>query len=170
MFKKIFTMAFLSLFVLMFYYSGVLFAQETIGATVTAQNVSITVTNGNVAYGILTLNTSRSTTGGTNLVGTVPSIQNTGNVDISLGVIGTNSASWTLAGTNGSDTYVHTFCASSCTNPPTNYTPLTLSAQTLVGSLPPTESQTLDLRITTPTSTAAFTQQTVNVTVQASAL
>jgi hypothetical protein len=69
----------------------------------------------------------------------------------------------------GADTYVHKFCASGCTNPPTGFTALTASYQSLAANVAALGTHTFDLQITTPSSSAVFTQQSVDVTVQASA-
>jgi len=140
----------------------------TVTATVTVQNVSVTVADGTVAYGTLGNNSSSST---------IPTdlndrqiATNNGNVSEQLNIRGTNSANWTLAGAAGADQYVHQFCnrfVSGCTSPPTNYDALTTSYQQLATSTAVSASSTFDLRLTTPNPSSVFTQQSVDVTVQA---
>lgn len=137
----------------------------TITATVTVQNISITVTDGTVAYGTLGLNSSA----GTNSADT-QTATNDGNVTESFVIRGQDSAGWTLGASAGADQYVHRFCITSCTTPPTNYTALTTSNQTLVASVAAAGNQTFDLYITTPTSSTTFTSQSVDVIVTAAAV
>lgn len=131
-------------------------------ATVTAQNISVSVTSGSVAFGTLALNASA----GTNPASTQTATNN-GNITETFNIKGQNSANWTLGATAGSETYVLKFCIATCTTPPTSYTALTTAYQTLVIGKAVSGTQTFDLYITTPTATAFFTQQSVDVTVQA---
>ncbi len=134
----------------------------TVAATVTVQNVSVSVTDGSIAYGTLATNTSAGTNGSDTQTAT-----NNGNVAEDLNVRGQNSANWTLGATVGTDTYVQQFCTASCASAPTNYTKLTTSYQALASNVAGNGTQTFDLYITTPTSSSVFTQQSVDVTVQA---
>lgn len=134
----------------------------TVAATVTVQNISVTVSDGIVTYGTLAVNTSA----GTNAADTQTATNN-GNVAEDLNIRGQDSADWTLAATAGSDEYVHRFCTSSCSTAPTNYTALTTSYQTLASGIAASGTQTFDLHITAPTASTVFTQQSVDVTVQA---
>lgn len=144
--------------------SGVVKAATTasVTATVTVQNVSVTVADGTAAYGTLAVNTSADT----NPLDTQTATNN-GNVAENLNIRGQNSANWTLGAAAGADTYVHRFCTATCTTPPTNYTALTTSYQTLATGVAASGTQTFELEITTPTSSTNFTQQSVDVTVQA---
>lgn len=170
MFKKFFAVLFVSFFVLVFYYTEIAFAQSnqgTVSATVTAQNVSISVSSGIVTYGVMAVNTHKST---------IPAeldqrqtISNTGNVSVNINIRSGNSTNWALASTPGVDQYVHMFCHTSCDTPPTNYTALTDSNQTFQNSVGVSENRSLDLRLSTPTSTTHFGEQSMTVTVQASA-
>ncbi len=139
----------------------------TVAATVTVQNISIGVSSGTVAYGILANNTSKSTISGD--LGDTQSATNTGNVAEDFSIKGQNSTAWTLAGSTGSDQYVHKFCSASCGSPPTNFTALTTSFQALASNVAVNGSQNFDLQITTPNPSTAFTQQSVDVTVLAAA-
>jgi hypothetical protein len=134
----------------------------TVNATVTVQSVSVSVSSGAVSYGTLATNTSAGTNGSDTQTST-----NNGNVAEDLNILGSNSTGWTLGTSAGTNTYVHQFCTSSCGTAPTNYTKLTTSYQALKTNLAANGTQTFDLYLTTPTSTTDFTQQSVNVTVQA---
>jgi hypothetical protein len=136
----------------------------TITATVTVQNVSITVTDGTVAYGTLGLNSSL----GTNAAQT-QTATNDGNVAEDFAIKGQDSAGWTLEAAVGANQYMNRFCIATCASPPTNYTALTTDNQTLVANVSASGTQTFDLYITTPTSSTAFTSQSVDVTVTATA-
>ena len=137
----------------------------SVSATVTAQNVSVTVSDGSIAYGIIPAGTSKSTT--TADLNDLQTATNAGNVAEDINIKGANSSAWTLGATAGVDQYVHKFCVTSCTTPPTNYTALTTNYSTLKSNLGVGANQTFDLQITTPTSTTTYTQQVVDVTVQA---
>lgn len=134
----------------------------TVTATVTVQNISVTVADGTVAYGTLGSNTSAGTNGSDTQTAT-----NNGNVAEDFNIKGQNSANWTLAGTTASDQYVHRFCTATCGSAPTNYTALTTNYQALAVGVATSGNQTFDLYITTPDPSTVFTQQSVDVTVQA---
>lgn len=136
----------------------------TVTATVTVENVSVSVTDGSVAYGTLSTNTSAGTNGSDTQTAT-----NDGNIAEDLLIKGANTTAWTLGATAGSDQYTHKFCVSSCTSAPTNFTALTTSNQNLATSVAASGTQTFDLYITTPTSSSSYTQQSASVTITASA-
>lgn len=137
----------------------------SVAATVTVQNISITVTDGTVAYGTLGLNATASTRSPVDL----QTATNNGNVTETFTIKGQNSANWTLAVTAGADNYIHGFCIATCTTPPTNYTALTTSNQTLATGVAASGTQTFDLYINTPTTSTNYTQQSVDVTITATA-
>lgn len=139
-----------------------------VSATVTVQNVSISVSSGSVTYGTMTTNSSKSTIAAD--LNQTQTVTNNGNVSEQFNVRGQDSANWTLSGTNGADTYVHQFCSATCTSPPTNFTALTTNYQTLSASVASSGTVSLDLRLTTPTTSSVYTQQSVDVTLQAVAL
>lgn len=134
----------------------------TVTATVTVQNISVSVADGAVSYGTLGSNTAADTNPADTQTAT-----NNGNVTENFNIKGQNSGNWTLAGTAASDAYVHKFCTSSCGSPPTSYTALTTSYQALATSVATSGTQTFDLYINTPNPSTVFTQQSVDVTVQA---
>lgn len=126
----------------------------SVAATVTAQNISLTVSDGTVSYGIVPLGSSKSTI--TTDLNDLQTATNNGNVAEDFNIKGSNSANWTLAGTAGADQYVHQFCTATCTTPPTNFNALTTNYQSLGSNIAASGTKTFDLRITTPTSTATF--------------
>lgn len=135
----------------------------TVAATVTVENISVSVADGTIDYGVLAVNSSAGTNGTDTQVAT-----NNGNVAEDFNVRGTDSANWTLDTANSTtDHYIHRFCASSCASPPTSYTALTTSYAALASNVAASGTQNLDLYITTPQTSTVFTQQSVDVTVQA---
>lgn len=139
--------------------------EATVAATVTVQNISVSVSDGTVTYGTLGQNVTADTEPADGQTAT-----NDGNITEDFNIKGQNSANWTLAGTAGSDQYIHRFCndtASDCTTPPTNYTALTTSYQTLAASVATSGTRLFQLQINTPNPSTVFTQQSVDVIVQA---
>lgn len=138
--------------------------EATVTATVTVQNVSVTVSDGTVTYGTLGTSSSANTTSsGTNDSQTAT---NNGNVTSNLNIKGQNTTAWTLAGSIGADQYKHDFCITTCDSSPT-WTALTTNYQTLASGVATSGTQVFDLRLNTPSSSTSFTQQSANVTVQA---
>lgn len=142
-------------------------SSATVNATVTMQNVSVSVSDGSITYGTLAASTSKSTTASDLNDGQTAT--NNGNVAEDISIKGQNSANWTLAGSAGVDQYVHKFCTGTCTTPPTSYSALTTNYQTLSSNLSASGTQTFDLQITMPSSSTTYTQQAVDVVVLAAA-
>lgn len=138
----------------------------TVAATVTVTNVALTVADASIAYGSLGLSTARSTSSG---MWDTQSATNTGNVAEDFFIAGTDSANWTLGATSSSETYRHAFCLSACESTPTNYTALTTGNTILVSNVAAGAATRFDLALTTPTATANYTQQSVDVIVTATA-
>ncbi len=136
----------------------------TVTATVTVQNISVSVSDGEVSYGTLAVNTSQDTTSGN--LNDSQTATNDGNVTENFNIKGQDSAAWTLASSAGADQYVHEFCTSNCDTSPT-WTALTTDYQTLATGIEASGTQVFDLKITTPTSTSSYDEQSVDVTVQA---
>lgn len=133
----------------------------SVAATVTVQNISVSVADGTVDYGIIAAGASKDTVTPSDL----QTATNNGNVTETLNIRGTNSAAWILAATaSGATNYKHEFSKDRFA---TAGTALTLGNQTLASGVASLGSQTFDLKVTTPPSASDFTQQTVNVTVQA---
>lgn len=136
-----------------------------VAATVTVTNVALTVGDGSIAYGTLPLSTAKTTYA----LFDTQSATNTGNVAEDFFISGTDSANWTLAATSSSEAYRHSFCLSDCTSSPTNYTALTTSNAALATNVASNAAVRFDLALTTPTATASYTEQNVDVTVTATA-
>ena len=131
-------------------------------ATVTVQNISVSVSDGGVLYGTLPVNTTKSTLSGE--LNDLQTATNNGNITENFNIMGQNSANWTLAGAAGTNEYVHKFSKDSGGD----WTALTTDYQTLAtGVVATSGTQDFDLQITTPNSTAVYTEQSVDVTVQA---
>lgn len=141
-------------------------SSATVTATVTVQNISVSVSDGTVAYGTLALSSTQNTTSsGTN---DSQIATNDGNVSEDLNIRGQNTGSWTLAGSVGANQYKHDFCITTCDTTPV-WTALTTSNQTLSAATAASGTSTFDLRINTPSSSSSYAQQSVDVIVQASA-
>lgn len=136
----------------------------TVAATVTVQNISVSVADGTVAYGTMASNTSKSTC--TSELNDAQTLTNDGNVAETFNIKGQDSANWTLAGTAGSDAYVHQFATSTCSTW-AGGAALTTSYQTAVSNIAANATSTLNLQITTPNPSTVFTQQSVDVTIEA---
>jgi hypothetical protein len=132
--------------------------------TASATIVSVSVSDGTIAYGMLPLNTSKSTC--TSELNDAQIVTNNGNVTENFLIKGQNSANWTLATTPGTDQYVHKFLNGTCSTF-SGGTALTTSNQTFATGIPPNGTATLNLQITTPTATNYFSQQSVDVTITA---
>jgi hypothetical protein len=138
--------------------------EATITATVTVQNISLSVSDGSIAYGIIPAGYSKSTCD----LDDAQTVTNDGNVAEDFNIKGKDSENWTLADTAGTNQYVHKFATSPC---PVTWggTALTTSYQTMATNIPVNGSVTLNLQITTPTATNYYTQQDVSVMVMAAA-
>lgn len=162
------------LFVPLLYVSRV-FAASTgvVSATVTPQNISVTVSDGAVAYGTLTLNDTEDTTSGG--VNDSQLATNDGNVTEDFNIRSTDATggtTWTLAGSAGADQFAHSFCNSGSGSPdPCDATPtwgaLSTSYNSLATAVAPAGTNRFDLQINTPTSSSDFVQKSITVTVQA---
>jgi hypothetical protein len=135
-------------------------------------NVSVSVSDGNINYGILSVNTSKSTAPSD--LNDVQTATNNGDVVVNLNIRGQNAGgggcTWVLTADNGDDQYVHKFCNetdSDCSSPPTNYNSLTTNNQTLKNGVAVDGGVDFHLEIITPTLSSCFGEQSVNVIVQA---
>ena len=150
---------------------GVQGADDTagVGATVTVQNISVSVSDGTVAYGTLTVNTSKDTTNVTDQLNDTQIATNIGNVTENLNIRGTNSTNWFLKASPAADEYKHEFCkvdTGNCDTSPV-WNALTTEYQTLKTSLAKNGTYDFDLKITTPNSSTSYDQQSVDLTIQA---
>jgi len=142
---------------------------DDVTATVTVQNVAMTLSNNSVTYGTMSVGTTKDTTA----TGTGESTYatNIGNVLQDFNIKGANSSSsgvgWTISTAAGSDTYAHHYCKVDCDGTPTwiplaiGYTDLATSVTAGTGTTPE-----FDLRISVPSSVTDYQQNTVVVTVQ----
>jgi len=136
----------------------------TVAATVTVQNISLSVADGSIAYGTLASNSTKSTC--TSELNDLQTITNDGNVAETFNIKGQNSTNWTLAATAGSDQYVESFITSTCATWSTG-TALTTSYATAATNVAPSGTANLNLQINTPNPSTVFTQQNVDVLLQA---
>jgi len=144
--------------------------EAEVAATVMVQNIAVSVSDGSIDYGTLGQNSTQNTLpGGANDMQTAT---NDGNVTSDIKIKGTNSNDWTLGATAGDNIYTHHFCNATdndCTTPLTNYTALTTSYTDLKTDVAASGTVDFHLQINTPNPSSVFTQQNVNVWVQASA-
>lgn len=132
-------------------------------ATVTVQNLSLVVTDGTVAYGNLDVSTSQDTLSGQ--LNDEQNAVNTGNVTEDMNIIGIDTGAWTLENAVGSlNEYRHEFSTDSGS---LWYNLQEAGYSTLGTGVSAAATQTFDLRITTPSSTDNYTEQSPTVTVQA---
>jgi hypothetical protein len=156
-------------------YIGKAFAASTgvVSATVTPQNISVTVSDGSVAYGTLTPNDTEDTTSAG--VNDTQLATNDGNVTEDFNIRSTDATggtTWTLAGSAGADQFAHSYCNAgsgspdNCDATPT-WNALSTSYNTLATAIAPAGTNRFDLQINTPTSSSDFVEKTITVTVQA---
>lgn len=133
--------------------------------------VSITVSDGAIAYGLVAVNASKDSTSGD--LNDTQQVTNDGTATVTLNIRGQDtSCPWTLSGSSGADAYRHQFCSTgtgspdACDATPT-WNNLTTSNQTLTTGLSPAGTFRFDLRLTTPTSSSCFVQQSADVIIQA---
>ncbi len=137
--------------------------------TIQAAIISVTITtDGVISYGMVAENSAKSTLPGE--LNDMQTANNDGNLTENFNIKGQNSANWTLAGSAGNNQYVHKFCNDTdydCSAPPTNFTALTTSYQTLDTGVGTGGTVNFQLQITTPNPSTVYTQQSVDITVQA---
>lgn len=134
-----------------------------VSATVTVSNLAISVTDGTVAYLIISANSTEDTTTGG--VDNSQTATNDGNIPATFNITGTDSDDWTLAGTAGSETFTHKWCTSDCDGTP-SWTAITTGYTELATPISASSDQVFDLQMGTPTTTTNFGQQTATVTIQ----
>ena len=128
--------------------------------TVSTAIISVTITSsGTISYGTLAAGISSST-----VPAYTQTAKNDGTGSEAFNIKGQNTACpWTLASTVGTNQYVQEFS----TNGGTSWTALTTNYQTFATGIAANGTQNFDLRLTVPSSTTCFNQQSVDVTVQA---
>ena len=145
--------------------------EKNVTATVTIGNVSVTLAPTSFNYGTMPFNTTKESFdvidgGSKNISATVGSVVT--NLTIK-GADSTGGSGWTLAGTNGAGTYVHSFgeAADQTTQPGSYATLNSASFTTLKTGVAASGVVWFGLRIQTPTS-GEEAQQSAVVTVLAS--
>lgn len=143
----------------------------TVTATVTVQNISVTVTtDGAVAFGTINVGTTKPTTSvGIN---DTEAVQNNGNITEDFNIKAVNSTSsgagWTFGSAAASETYTMKFCITNCDASPTwSAIGISPSYTTLKTGVAASASQDFDLLLYTPTSTTDYNEQSMVVTIQA---
>jgi hypothetical protein len=145
----------------------------TVAATVTPQNISVTVADGSVAYGTLAVSSNASTiASGLNDTQTAT---NNGNVAEDFNITSTDATggnTWTLAGTIGADQYKHSYCNTGSGSPDPCDTGATWNAMStgytqIANSVSAAGTSKFDLKIDTPSTVSDYTQKSITVTVQA---
>jgi len=132
--------------------------------TTGASIYSVTVSDGEITYGILDIGSSTSTLpSGKNDLQTAT---NNGAATETLYIKGATSTCWALASSIGYNQYVHEFSTTSGSI----WVPLTTNYQVLATNVIVGATSTFDLRISAPEDTNCFGSQNVNVTVQATEL
>ncbi len=132
-----------------------------VAATVTAREISLSVTDGGVTYGSLDLGTATSTLAAG--LDDMQTVTNTGSVAEDFNIKGVDTTDWALAGSIGSEEYKHEFSTSTGSS----WDALTTDYQALDVDVASAATTNLDLQITVPSATTHFTEQSPNVTVQA---
>ena len=133
---------------------------DTVTATVTAELITITVTDGSVDYGVLSINTSKEDNSQV--------VTNNSNVAVDLEVKSSDAVGghdWDLAAAAAADAYTHEFApdgSSWTTFNVDNNTYASLKTNVAVSGV-----QDLDLKIGTPTSVTDNEEKTITVTVLA---
>jgi hypothetical protein len=135
---------------------------DSVTATVSAQYLAVSVSDGAITYGSLGTSATEDTT--TNGINDSQTATNDSNVTADLEISGQDSTDWTLGGTAGSDVYTHKFCTSTCDSSP-SWTALTTSYQDLAAGVSASATQDFDLQVGTPTTNTASGSQSVDVTV-----
>jgi len=144
-------------------------AESSITARVKVQQVSLSITDGEIDYGTLDLSGTKDTTASG--VNDTQTVQNTGNVNEDFDVKGTNvsgSCTWILASSQGPDQYYHKICTSNCDSSPT-WTALTTTYTEYANNISPLDTADFDFKVGVPSSTSCSSQVNVNIWVQASA-
>ena len=144
----------------------------TVTATVTPQNISVSLSATSTNYGILALSTSDGSR--TTATSSVFTVTNNGNVTENFDIRGASSTDWTLnsspatTGAVGSNQFVHRFDADSVFTTGTAKA-LSTSNQTLGASIATSGTQDFVLQMNMPTASSVTAQQSTTVTVVATA-
>ncbi len=144
---------------------------DSVSATVMAIVYSVSVSDGEIAFGTVAQNSTEDTT--TEGTDDSQTATNNGNVTSKFNIKGedsTGGTGWTLAASAASETYTMKFCTTDCdTTPDWSSVGIDPDYETLAASVEAAGDQDFDLQVGTPTSTAVTEQQSITVTVQATA-
>lgn len=147
--------------------ANVFAAEGTVTCTVSAAMVSVTVTDGDVAYGTLALEETKSTLDLTD----TQTVTNSGNVREDFTIKSSNATrdggtTWDLVtATPGHNEFKHEFSTDSGSN--WTAMPADNSFTGLMSDIDPEDSGPLDLRITMPGTTDDYLEHSIIVTVMA---
>jgi hypothetical protein len=134
----------------------------TVTCTVSAELVSVVITNGTVNYGVVALSGNNDTIGQAGH----PTAQNNGSVaedfTISSSIADGASQDWTLGSTAGNNQFVHNYKVGAG-----NWTEITSGGVSLASNVSPTLSTVFDLQILMPTATTDYGPHTITVTILA---
>jgi hypothetical protein len=140
-----------------------------VNATVTVQNISLTVsTDGVIPYGTLGQNSTANTCSTAPNLNDAQTIQNNGNVPEDFAIAGVDTVSWTVETTAGTDQYVHSYKNGACTTTFTGDGTLDTTPASFASNIAATSTATLNLQINTPNPSTVFTEQAPNVVLTAS--
>jgi hypothetical protein len=135
---------------------------DSVDITVTARNISVAVTDGDVSYGTLDLDSTRDTTASQE--NETQTATNDGNVAEDFNIIGQDSVAWTLESAAGANQYTHRFSI----NAGSSWASIAESGYTtLTTNIASTGNDTFDLEVHTPTTSSTNDAQDIDVTVQA---
>ena len=142
---------------------------DTVNATVTAGLYSVEVADGDVSFGTVTTNSTKTATD----VGETQAAINSGTMATKLNIQGSNTSStgigWTLDTTAGTNVYTMKFCLNCGGTGPWTSVGIPSAYEVLKASLDIGETQSFDLQIGTPVTTAETAQQATTITIQAGA-
>jgi len=134
----------------------------TVSATITANNLAVSVADGSIAFGSVALNTATTTAGNSD----TQTVTNDGS-DAVLNVKSGNATggtTWTLGTSAGSDIFkLEVSTTTGSTYMTLQATDTYLTASSTFASL---EDQDIDFRFTTPTGSTDFVQKSLTITVQ----
>ena len=134
----------------------------TVSATITANNLAVSVADGSIAFGSVALNTATTTAGNSD----TQTVTNDGS-DAVLNVKSGNATggtTWTLGTSAGSDIFkLEVSTTTGSTYMTLQATDTYLTASSTFASL---EGQDIDFRFTTPTVSTDFVQKSLTITLQ----
>lgn len=156
--------AFLALMLLAVFFAQTVRSAETdtIAATITASNLAVSVSDGTIAFGSVSLNTA-TTTAGNSDTQTVTNDGSSAALNVKSGNA-TGGTTWTLGTSPGSDIFqLEVSTTTGATYMTFQATDTYLTASSTFASL---QDQDLDFRFTTPTASSDFVQKSLTITVQ----